>query len=302
MCPAIGSDGEHFLVVWSKSVDDALYGRKYALYARLFDGNAKPLSEETELAPRGSHPAVVFDGKSYVVAYTIAGNVYVRKVSSAGIPEGDPIKMGGTWASPPSIATDGQVAIVSAGCQPYPNPWGWHGPSAISVGRVTRDGKTPERFSVNYHQLADGGFAGLVDRAQWKGKKGWPAGAPGGFKGTENGYWPHQYSSVTWDGKTWVVTWVRARMHWINLVAHEIFACRVDPETMMPTGNPVQVAGGISEGGSHTQPSIASAGDGSSLMVYHVIDDTGRIQLAGKFIWGGALKGPARIEPLKSEK
>lgn len=302
MCPAVASDGENFLVAWSKSVDDTLYGKKYALYVQLFDSNSMPLGEPTELAPHGSSPAVVFDGKSYVIAYATSGNVYVRKVSDTGMPEGEPIKMGGVWESSPAIATDGQLTVVSAGCRPYPNPWGWHGPSAISVGRVTRDGKTPERFSVNYNQLADGGFAGLVDRAQWKGRKGWPAGAPGGFKGTENGYWPHVYSAVIWDGKTWVVTWVRARMHWINLVEHEIFASRIDPETMMPIGNPVQVAGGVSEPGSHTKPSLASTGNGTSLIVYNMIDDSGKIQVAAKFIWGGATKGPPRVEPLKTKE
>jgi hypothetical protein len=167
----------------------------------------------------------------------------------------------------------------------------------ISIGRLTNDGKTPERFSVVSDILADGGFAGVVDRAQWKGRKGWPEGIPGGFKSTQNGYWPGIHSSVCWDGKTWTVAWIRYKLHGAS--DSDIFASRVDPATMMPTGEPVLVAGGAEEPGVQTQPAIVGLGDGASVLVYLSVQPDGHIRVMARLLAGGAYTGPARVEPAK---
>jgi hypothetical protein len=137
----------------------------------------------------------------------------------------------------------------------------------------------------------------LLDRAQWKGRKGWPAGIPGGFKTTENGYWPHLYSTVCWDGRSWVAAWVRGRMSGMNLVDHDVFASRVDPETMMPIGEPVLVAGGDAEPGAQTVPALAAGTDGRSLLVYLCGQPDGTAQLRARVLSGGPERGVARVMP-----
>jgi hypothetical protein len=251
-----------------------------------------------EIAESGAAPVVTSDGSQFIVAYGTIDSVYARRVDADGrLLDDKGIKLGGQWEYAPAVATDGQVAVVTASRRPFWNPWGWNGPGAISIGRVTRDGKTPERFGVDFQQLADGGFAGLLDRAQWRGSKGWPAGAPGGFKDTQNGYWPGRHSAVCWDGKSWVVAWVRNKVH--GPTDSDIFACRVDAATMMPTGEPVLAAGGADEPGVQTQPALLSLGDGTSALFYLAVQTDGRIKLMARLLAGGAITGPARVEPPK---
>jgi hypothetical protein len=153
---------------------------------------------------------------------------------------------------------------------------------------------------VDYHRLADGGYAGLVDQSQWQGRPGWPAGIPGGFKATRNGYWPHLYSAVCWDGQTWVVAWVRAKMRGMALVDFDVFASRVDPKTMMPVGDTVLVAGGSDEPGTQSEPMLAGLGAGRALLVCKRVDADGRVRLAARILAGGPVTGPARIAPGKT--
>lgn len=294
--PAVASDGNGFLVVWNELLEAAANGPLYVIRARLLDATGKPRTEILDIEPRGGNIAATFDGRDYVVAFERSAQVYVWRISTAGATVGERIKPGGVFAHRPAVAGNGQLAVVTGSCRPMPNPWGWNGPSAFSIGRVTRDGKTPERFGFDYHQLADGGFAGLLDRAQWKGHKGWPAGRPGGFHTTENGYWPHLYSAAAWDGKTWVAVWVRAKLDGMSLVDHDVFACRIDPETMMPTSEPVLVAGGNAEPGSQSVPALTGLGDGKSLLAYQLVGEDGRSQVAIRVLGGGPLRGPARVE------
>ncbi len=294
--PAVASDGNGYLIVWSELFACAPTGPAYVLRGRLLDTMGKPKGEPFNVEPRGIHPAVAFDGRDYVVAFERSGQVYVWRLSSDGSPVGERIKPGGVFAHAPAVAANGQVAVVTASCRPLPNPWGWNGPSAFNMGRIMRDGRTPERFRFNYDQLADGGFAGLLDQAQWKDQRGWPAGRPGGFRTTANGYWPHLYSSVTWDGTSWVAVWVRAKLDGMNLVDHDLFACRMDPETMMPTSEPVLVAGGDAEPGSQTKPALVALDKGRSLLVYQQVDEDGQSRVAMRVLDGGATCGPARVE------
>lgn len=252
-----------------------------------------------EVAAGGGGPVVVSDGSQFVVAYGKGGSVYARRISADGrMLDEDPIKLGGQWEKGQAIASNGEVAVVIAARQPSSwSPWGWSGPGAISLGRVTRDGKTPERFSVGPDGLADGGFAGLLDRSTWKGRKGWPKGAPGGFKNTESGYWPGHNSTVCWDGKTWLAAWERKKVQ--SVTDLDIFACRVDPATMMPTGGPVLVAGGAAEPGIQSHPVLVGLGDGTGVLFYLAVQDDGQLRMLARMLTGGALTGPARVEPGK---
>ncbi|MCK5849912.1 MAG: hypothetical protein KAH23_03275 [Kiritimatiellae bacterium] len=300
--PVVVSDGRNFLVVWRRLFDSPEKGPEYEIVARLIDGNGKSITGPVQIAKKAMRPTATFDGSLYVVAYSTGRSVMTRRLDAKGAIVGDSVKMGGLWEHRPDAAANGKVVVVSASRRPNPNPWGWNGPGCIAVGRLTRDNKTPERFATDYHELADGGFAGLVDCAQWEGRKGWPAGIPGGFKKTANGYWPHLYSSVCWDGRAWVVAWVRGKLNYVSIYDHDIFALRIDPSTMMPTSEPALVAGGDVELGSKTAPVLASLGKGSSLLVYQAVQSDGRMLIAARILAGGPAAGPDRIEKKKSKK
>jgi hypothetical protein len=273
---------------------------KRAIRGQWLDAKGDPSGGPFDIAPSGCGPVAAFDGAQFVAAYESGGSIYARRIGRDGrLLDEQPVKMGGQWEHRPAIAANGSDLVVTGARRPWPNPWGWNGPATISIGRLTRDGKTPERFSMGQEALADGGFAGLVDRSQWKGHKGWPAGRPGGFSVTENGYWPHMYSAVCWDGKTWVVAWVRGKMSGMNLTDMDIFACRVDPKTMMPTGEPVLVAGGDAEPGTQTRPALAALGDGVSLLVYVNAAPDGSVRIIGRTLAAGPLTGPERVAPVK---
>lgn len=251
-----------------------------------------------EIAPAGGSPVVVSAGTNYVAAYNHAQSIYAKRISIDGrVLDQQPVKLGGQWEYSPAMAVRDGMVVVTGSRRPYHNPWGWNGPGAVSIGRLMPDGRTPERFVTGFDGLADGGYAGLVDRARWKGKKGWPAGIPGGFKDTENGYWPGRLSTVCWDGKTWVVAWERNRVR--GPVDTDIFACRVDPETMMPVGEPVLAAGGSGEPGVQLQPVILSLGDGRSVLIYAAVQSDGQVKTMARILAGGAVIGPARVEPKK---
>jgi hypothetical protein len=299
--PAVASDGKNFFVTWRKLVDDQ-DGPRYEIAGRLFDTAGKPISEPLKLALKARRPTVTFDGALYVVAYSTGNSVWTKRIDGKGTLLGDSVKMGGLWEHRPSSAGNGDVAVVAAARRPNPNPWGWNGPGCIAIGRLTRDGKTPERSSINYEELVDGGFAGTVDCPKWKGHKGWPAGRPGGFKRTESGYWPHLYSSVCWDGKAWLVVWVRGKLDFVSIVDHDIFALRVDPATMMNTSAPALIAGGDKEPGSKSVPALASLGDGNSLLVYQAVQEDGRTLVAARLVGGGAPTGPPRKYKAKKKK
>jgi len=297
--PTVASAGTKSLRVQRRLVAKEGEPPQYAIIATVSDG-ARPAAGPIEIAPSGCNPVVGFDGRLFVVAYEHRRSIYARRIAVDGTLLGaEPIKLGGQWEHRPAIAANGEIVVVTGARWPWPNPWGWNGPGAISIGRLTRDGRTPERFSVDYHQLADGGYAGLLDRAQWKGRPGWPAGAPGGFKATQNGYWPHLYSAVCWDGRTWVAAWVRAKMREMALADFDLFAGRVDPKTMMPVGEPVLVAGGPAEPGTQSKPTLTGLGAGRSLLVYKSVVADGQVRVMACLLAGGPVTGPERIEPRK---
>jgi DNA-binding beta-propeller fold protein YncE len=253
-------------------------------------------AEALELALPGANPVVASDGRQYVVAYDDGNAVRVVRLDANGqVVDAKPIPMGERWHQRPALAWNGQTFAVVATRQPRHNPWGWGGPPMFSLGRFTADGKTPDNIRLKDDQITEGGYASVVDHVQWKGRKGWPAGTKGGFKDTENGYWPGLYSSLAWDGKSWVVAWVRYRVR--DSGDADLFACRVDPETLMATSDPVLVAGGAAEPGAQTQPALVGIGNGASLLVYQAVPADGRARLLARLLTGGSITGPARLEP-----
>lgn len=260
-----------------------------------FRPSAKGKVETIELAAEGANPTVISDGKGYVVAYELGNAVRVKRVTADGkVLDAAPNKMGGRWENRPAMAFNGDTLVVTAACRPNHNPWGWGGPGATSIGRLTADGQTPDNIKLDYSQICQGGYASLLDRATWKGHKSWPAGLPGGFKDTEDGYWPGVYTSVAWDGKSWVVAWTRYRVRTASDT--DIFACRVDPATMMATSGPILVAGGADEPGAQTSPALAGLGDGYTLLVYQEVRSDGHLHIVCRLLSGGPTSAPARPE------
>jgi hypothetical protein len=271
--------------------------RRVLAAVRSEDGKVRV--EGVEIDPRGRDPLVVFDGAQFVVVYQGDSLIQARRVTPDGkLTDAKPLAIGDQWAGSAAVAANGEVVAVAGCVRPSWNPWGWGGPGAVCVGRLTRDGHSPERAGGNPNTLADGGYAGLLDSAKWKGKKGWPAGARGGFKGTENGYWPSAGTAVCWDGKTWVAAWVRTR---IADGDKEIFASRVDPATMMPIGEPALVAGGEAEPGGQARPALIGIGDGTSALVYLAVQPDGQIVPSARLLAGGAIAGPARVDPPRAK-
>ncbi len=285
--PALASDGNNLLMVWSE-----YEGEQYSIIARLLAADGKALTGPFQVAKSGGLPKVVFDGKQFVITYERRRSAYLRRVTKEGeLLDSSGIKIGGLFEHRPALATDGKVTVVTAARRPYPNPWGWNGPGAIAIGRFTR-GKTPDIVTMDYHRLADAGIVGVVDAATWKGKPGWPAGIPGGFKGTDSGYWPHLYSTVACDGKTYLVAWVRAKMQGVQLVDFDIFGQRVSPETMMTIEKPVGLVVGP---GARSEPALVSLGDGKTLLVWQEVQPDGSIKVAACFVAGGSTVSGPRV-------
>jgi DNA-binding beta-propeller fold protein YncE len=247
-----------------------------------------------KVASSGHDPVVTFDGTNFVVAYVYEHVIRAKRVSLAGeVLEKKGIKMGSNWEHRPAIASDERSGVVITGARrPLPNPWGWKGPSTIRMGRLMPDGKTPEQFKASSKVILDGGvFAGMLDKAPREKNGSSPS-----SKATGNGYWPSYYSTVCWDGKTWVAAW--DRLH-LESSRREIFACRVDPVTMMPVGQPVRVAGGPAEPGTQTNPHLYGLGNGTSVLSYWHAAPDGKAKTIIRVLAGGALSQAPRIEPSK---
>lgn len=295
--PVAAGSGAGFLVVWSKYMLNEELGPHYAVWARVIGPNGKAAGPEFEVAPAGGAPSVGYNGQHYVVAYETPEGIMLQRISTEGDLVGITGGLGQVFARRPVVAGNGDLVAVSGAHQPEPDAGGLGGPGAICVSRYTRSGNTPERFAVEPDQVASGGFAGLLDSAKQKGHKGWPAMASGAFEGTQNGYWPHLYSGLTWDGKTWVAVWVRAKLNGSMLEGQDLFACRIDSDTMMPDPEPMAVDAGDDRIGVHTRPVLASTGGGISLLAYTTAGADGNPRVACRFLTGGKHSSQARVVP-----
>jgi len=58
--------------------------------------------------------------------------------------------------------------------------------------------------------LADRQVPWVIEAVQWKDHRGWPAGIPGGFVGTQDGTWPSGRTAVAFNGRSVLVAWTTA--------------------------------------------------------------------------------------------
>ncbi len=276
--PAVAVSPEGVVMVsWLSLVPVSALGPFWEVRCRFFDRLLASRGSSLKVSGRAvAHDCCAASGRFYLV-YSVGRKVRAIVLSRDGRVVKDGIKMGGWFERFPRCVAGGGTVAVTAAFQPHPNPWGWHGPGAVVIGRLNPDGSTPDRVSADYDAIANGGLKGLVDHATWRNRKGWPAGIPGGFKGTDNGYWPYMYSCPAWVGGRWLVVWVRARLRERYFIgAHDVFATLVDASSMKPLLAPLTVAAG-GEGVTRTAPVVASDGNSLALVAYRVARRDGSV-------------------------
>jgi len=283
--PSVASDGKDFLVAWAEYSPEA---KSYAPVCARVSSEGKLLDKEpVRLSKSGAAPKAVYNGRDYVVVYDKRDSVWARRVSTGGeLLDKEALKPSGLMGNAPAVASDGRDAVVLAARVPRPNAWGWHGPAAITAGRVTRAGKLPERElnkKMDYVVLASEGAANVLDRADWKGREGWPASWRGDFPGTTNGTWPTTPMAIASDGREYVAVWTRARLGAYDPCVFadlDLFAARVSRRARI-RGEPVPAANAP---GTQTRPAIASARRGEWLLVYESVRADGSVAVYGRLL------------------
>jgi len=117
--PTLASDGERFLLVTQRFEA----GRTTLVGVRVSAGGVGELEFElAELdAPlngtlaTGSHPAVAYDGRRFVVAYESGGEVYALSTTIDGLSISFPVQLSGLLPvnSHPTVAFDGQECLIA---------------------------------------------------------------------------------------------------------------------------------------------------------------------------------------------
>lgn len=224
--PAVAACGEGFLVVWQDAANTEEAGN-----ARGYRIRGRRVSSRGEV--EDPVPLTYADAGASPAACGSAGKVLVSWGSGK--------RRGGTAAALLDAAT-GELAVslgtINAACQygaviahdgagnfmtasnraPFPDPWGWGGPGAITCSRVTVEAKTPESqldYGRRQTNLSERKVPNVVDAAAWKGAPGgaWIAGVPGGFPGTADGLWPAGWPAVAYaGGNLYLFAWVKAHI------------------------------------------------------------------------------------------
>jgi hypothetical protein len=260
---------------------DVLAARFAAASGALLD------KQPVRVAERGHSVAVASGGKEYLVVWRGAKRSTdgVRIGPDGKVLDASPI-MGitGTGAGCPELPSaaalkDGYVAVGSRA--PQPDWWGWGGPGALMIGRVTPDGKAPEaRHKLNgwkWGLLCDDALPNIVDSARWarrKGEqpvKGWPKGAAGGFKYAYRNEWPYAYSAVAPDGKGGcVAAWTLGHLTGtVNVHNLDVRLRQFAPGDAWPKGPKVAAAATPAD---ETFPALAKGPESELLLAYELVE------------------------------
>ncbi len=299
--PSVGSAGKDFLVSWASFKMTEVENRKTkektqvptyeVLAARVSGSSGKVLDEKPLALAEGCHsPAVASGGGGYLVVFkNAAKGVDGARVSADGkkldeTPIANITVTGAGCTEYPCVAAVKNGYVAAASRAPQPDFWGWGGPGAFQVGRVTADGKAPEAaHKVNgwtWGQLCDDTLPNVVDSARWGKKNGeepapkWPKGIPGGFKFAYKHRWPYSFSSVASDGKDGcVVAWTLGHLIGrVNVHNHDVLVRHFEPENSWTKGPKVEAAATKSD---ETAPCIAK-GAGSELLLVYEFVETGK--------------------------
>ncbi len=210
--PALASNGKDgFLAAWQ----DHRGGQQFEAYG------ARVSSETGESLDRGGQlllspceaPAVAWTGRNYLVTAGGFGCLVG--------PDGKPGERLTLWLDgrrdlPAAAASAWGRAFSFYNTVSWPDSWGWGSNGAIIGVSVTAQGAVPERSGVSfarYHlapNLADGKVKNALDAARWRNQNGWPAGMPGGFKGSHEDSWPSGRVPAAFNGRSMLVVWNRA--------------------------------------------------------------------------------------------
>jgi hypothetical protein len=299
--PNVGSAGKDFLVSWASFKMTETIHRKtkvktqvptYEVLAARVNGSSGKVLDATPLAlAEGCHsPGVASSGSEYLVVFKNAKRgVDGVRISLDGkrldeTPIANITVTGAGCTEYPCVAAVKNGYVAAASRAPQPDFWGWGGPGAFQVGRVTADGKAPESaHKINgwtWGQLCDDTLPNVVDSARWGKKKGeeaapkWPKGIPGGFQYAYKHRWPYSFSSVASDGKDGcVVAWTLGHLIGrVNVHNHNVLVRHFEPENNWKKGPKIEAAATKSD---ETAPSIAK-GPGSELLLAYEFVETGK--------------------------
>ncbi|HUT32055.1 MAG TPA: hypothetical protein VNE39_01130 [Planctomycetota bacterium] len=284
--PEAAWTGEHFLVVWQE-----LRGRDtYAVMGVRVSSEGKVLDAEPVVyAESGAAPAVCVSGDKALVAWAdgqaSAGALVDAQSGKLLKAVGAKGKVNTRCPNDIAIAHDGAggFMVVSAR-ESFPNPWGWPGPGAVLCSRVNADGSAPEE-TTNYGYYLNNVCArkvpNVVDTATWGTSDRWQAGAPGGFKGTADGLWPHGKPGVAWSGEgSFLFVWVKGKIQpdRLNLAGYEVWLRGMDAKTLAVTLTDRRVAGGA--GADANAPCLVAGPSGECLLVHERVKAGEKMRVA----------------------
>jgi hypothetical protein len=122
----------------------------------------------------------------------------------------------------------------------------------------------------------------VIEAARWKGHRGWPAGIPGGFKGTEDGTWPSGRTAAAFNGRSVLVAWTTANfMDILRLRNRDISLKRVLDGWHAVDEPPLKIVAGATE---EANPVLASDGAGGAILAWERQDPAGGVLVAHAFL------------------
>ncbi len=285
VAPAVASDGrDTFLVVWQ----DHRGGKQFEIFGARVSAAGKALDPEgVRLLDAGALPAVAFsEGK-----FLVQTNENACLVGLDGKP-GAPIKL---WAGRVNAGASVKSAygkgLAILNTNPFPDSWGWGGPGAIIGVSVTPEGVSPEMLAMKQGRfgnaaLADRQVPWVLEAARWKDRRGWPAGAPGGFKGTQDGTWPSGRTAVAFNGRSVLVAWTTANfMDILRLRNRDICLKRVLDGWHAVDETSLRIVAGPTE---EANPVLASDGAGGAILAWERQDPGGGVLVEHAFLHEGA--------------
>jgi hypothetical protein len=178
--------------------------------------------------------------------------------------------------------------LVILNTSPFPDSWGWGGPGAIIGVSVTPEGTSPEMLAMKQNLLGNAALADrqvpwVIEAVQWKDHRGWPAGIPGGFVGTQDGTWPSGRTAVAFNGRSVLVAWTTANfMDILRLRNRDIYLKRVLDGWHAVDESSVKIVAGPTE---EANPVLTSDGAGGAILAWERQNAAGGVLVEHAFLY-----------------
>ncbi len=281
--PHIASSGNMALVVWQELGDDEnyrVYGSRLSADGGVLDAEGFQVSKDA-----ANTPSVAASKEAFLVIWTRArgsGGIRGARVGRDGKVLAE-IAAHGFHGGPrlASTASDGQDFIFVCSRAPFPNYWGWGGPSAFYGARILADGSAPDQKLVEMYKYKL--FPNVLDGA-WLHK----------------GIWLHKYADVAWNGKDYVAIWTRAHIqNRVMLTNFDLYTTRIRfpgwQKLDSPTGPiperawemEVQPVPGIAVADTpdtEAMPALCGGPEGKVLVAYELHKPDGAIEVTAKLL------------------